>query len=173
MENAWKKNNWENTQTWEDPYKRKNDAGRWFLVAIIGITAVLIVILASILLPSCEAFAGEIPEETAVHCILGEARGEGYASMLGHAEALRTRGSTRGVYGCNVNLNKEMPYLRATGILTQARQAWEASKTSKTVSGAQFWASKIVDGKWATRMRKAGFVLTATIGNTEFYKEVK
>lgn len=114
----------------------------------------------------------DIPtDEEAVHCILGEARGEGYASMLGHAEALRNRGTIKRVYGCNASFEKEMPYLISHGILLQAKKAWLESRYTKTVKGAQYWGSLIYDKKWIAKMRAQGYKQTAIINNTVFFRK--
>ena len=128
--------------------------------------ALLIVFLAK----SCHA---EISQEIGVHCILGEARGEGYTSLLAHAEALRNRNNTQGVYGCQADLSKEMPYLKRTGIYNDAIKAWQKSKHSKITHGASFWGSLIVDKKWIAKMDRNGFKQTVIIGNTAFYKKIK
>lgn len=111
----------------------------------------------------------------AVNCILGEARGEGYESMLAHAEAIRNRANTqknplKGVYGCNVDLSKEMPYLRSKGIYNDAAMAWKVSRHTNIVKGASFWGSLRVDGAWIEKMEKNGYIRTATIKNTAFYR---
>lgn len=133
----------------------------WFLAMLI----------LSLLMPK-KAHA-EILESKAIACILGEARGEGFASMLAHAEAIRARGTLKGVYGCRADLTKEMSYLNKRGITYKATRAWRMSETSSTINGAQFWASTIVDQKWIAKMERAGFVRTAKIKNTVFYKEIK
>lgn len=117
-----------------------------------------------------EAVAGEIPEDKAVACILGEARGEGAQGIRLMASALRNRGTTQGVYGCRANISKEMAYLKAKGIYQQAVKAWRDSAKTDLVNGATFWASKTVDGDWIKRMRKAGFKLVLEHRNHEFYK---
>ena len=142
---------------------------------IIGIICLLLVLI--ILLVSTISYADTITEDQAVHCILGEARGEGsnnaerYASLLAHAEAIRNRGHLKGVYGCKASFDSEMGYLRTKGIIALAKQAWRDSRHSKSVKGAQFWGSLIVDKAWIARMERAGYVRTATVGRTAFYRE--
>jgi len=128
-------------------------------------------ILAAVLLRVCHAET--ITDEQAVKCLLGEARGENYASLLGHAEAIRNRGTLSGVYGCRADLSREWPYIVRTGIDKQARQAWQESKYSNTVDGADHWGSVVVDKAWIKTMIKAGYVKTKTIKNTVFYREDK
>lgn len=140
-----------------------------FPAFLIGISIFLAVVILLICLIS-PAHSQEIRPADAVHCILGEARGEGYDSMLAHAEAIRNRGHLQGVYGCRVDLSKEMSYLKARGIYANAVNAWRQSQYSKTVFGADHWGSVKVDGKWIAKMKKAGYVQTAVVGNTAFYR---
>ena len=127
------------------------------------------------MLAGCDdyAYPAEIPEQTAIVCLLGEARGEGYTSLLYHAEALRNRATINGVYGCKARLAKEWPYLQARGLVGQARQAWRESETTDFTHGATYWGSLLVDQKWIAKMEKSGFTQTAKIKNTVFYKAGK
>ena len=115
-----------------------------------------------------------IKESLAIACILGESRLEymkhGYSSLLAVAEALRNRGTTQGVYGCKVNLTKEMAYIKLKGVDIMAKKAWEESKYSNLVNGATHWENITAFGKpsWAKKMKQ-----TAKIGNHVFYKEIK
>ena len=119
----------------------------------------------------------QITDQQAIHCILGEARGEGYDSLLAHAEALRTRAEnspehpTNGVYGCRAVFTKEIPYLKAKGILAMAEKAWEASCHTNTVFGSDHWGSLIIDKTWIAKMEKAGYKRTVVINNTAFYRK--
>ena len=117
----------------------------------------------------------EISEEKAIHCILGEGRLEymkfGYNSLLALAESLRNRGTTQGVYGCNVDLSKEARYIELKGIKNAAARAWRESISSNLVKGATYWGSTIVDKNWIEKMKKNGYTLTYKIGNHQFYKE--
>lgn len=158
-------------KTWEewDEEKRINRAKGFlgaFLVSSIFWGAFIILMFTGISRAEC------ITDEKAVQCLLGEARGDGYASLLGHAEAIRNRGHLRGVYGCSVKVSKaEIAYLEKKGILKQAFMAWEASKTTNTVKGASFWGSLKVDGAWIKKMEQSGFKRTAVINNTAFYRK--
>lgn len=130
-----------------------------------------VVLIGFLLVAGCQDAYAEISESQAVTCILGEARGEGYASMLAHAEAIRNRGTLKGVYGCRVDFSKEIPYLKAMGIIKEAVMAWEQSQWTKTVKGADHWGSLKVDGAWIARMKRAGYVRTAVVNNTAFYRK--
>jgi hypothetical protein len=134
---------------------------------IVGICLLLVFL---ILLSASICHAECISEEKGVQCILGEARGEGFESMKSHAEAIRNRGNLKGVYGCRVDLSKEMAYLKKTGIYDLAVKAWHESKTSNIVKGASFWGSLKVDGKWIKKMERNGYVKTVVIRNTVFYR---
>lgn len=126
-------------------------------------------VMACVFLIGCAQAA--IPEETAVRCILGEARGESKLAMTAHAEALRNRGTTSGVYGCDVVISQqEMRYIRSRGIDTSARMAWRESANTNLVDGATFWGGIAVDGNWIEKMRRMGFTQTAKVGNTVFFK---
>lgn len=106
-----------------------------------------------------------ITDDDAVYCIMGEARGEGYDGMIACAEALRNRGSVKGVYGCQAKF-KEPQW-----VWERARKAWRESAHTNTVLGAQYWGSLVVDQHWIKRMEKAGYTHTLTVKNTAFYRE--
>ena len=117
------------------------------------------------------AHADTISDKEAVQCLLGEARGEGFNAMVAHAEAIRNRGHLKGVYGCKADFKKEMPYLTSKGIVKDAYRAWELSKTTNRVDGADHWGSLIVDKAWIKKMERSGYIRTATVNNTAFYKK--
>lgn len=120
---------------------------------------------------STKSHGAEIPEATAVHCILGEARGEGPQGIRLMASALRNRGKTQGVYGCRADLSKEMAYLKAKGIYQQAVKAWRDSAKTDLVKGATYWGSRHVDGAWIAKMKKHGYTLTIVHNGHEFYRK--
>lgn len=137
---------------------------KWYIIKTIIASAIVL----------CVAVAhAEISEETAIQCILGEARSEytriGPPAFDAVASALRNRGTIKGVYGCKANLGKEAAFLRDKGYYRAAKQAWEASLNHDSVFGAQYWES--TDFKtpyWAKSM-----TLTVTVGKHKFYKEQK
>jgi hypothetical protein len=151
----------------EDYYEQQELLKSARRINFMLILALAVVILAVLFVGIAKS---EITADQAVHCILGEARGEGYESMLAHAEAIRNRGHLGGVYGCRADFSKEMSYLQAKGIIEQAQKAWEVSQRSQTVKGADHWGSLKVDGKWIAEMERKGFVRTAVVRNTVFYK---
>lgn len=152
---------------WIDKQSYRKENFSAFISAICLFCILIIILMSSFVHAQC------ITDEQAVKCLLGEARSEGYESLLAHAEALRNRGHLQGVYGCSSDLSKEMSYLKRTGIYDQAVRAWEESKTSNVVNGASYWGSLKVDGKWIATMKRNGFICTAIIKNTAFYREVK
>lgn len=164
---AWRHNKKFNEQTLGEYYYDRFSSATWCAWIVIGsiLMCAVFVLFASV------CHAEEICEEKAVHCILGEARGEGFESMKAHAEAIRNRGHLQGVYGCRADLSKEMAYLKKTGIYSLAIKAWRESRESNLVQGASFWGSLKVDGKWIRTMEKKGFKRTAVIRNTAFYRE--
>ena len=155
----------QNRQEMEDAKRRSA-----LIVYIAGVLLFTLIIGLIMLCQPKKVKAEEITEDQAIACILGEARGEGYPAMLGHAEAIRARGTLKGVYGFRADYRSEMPYLEKKGIVNMARKAWKESAHTHTVKNASFWASKIVDKKWIKKMRNSGFILVVTIGNTEFYR---
>ena len=123
-----------------------------------------------------KGYALEVKDETACHCLLGEARGEvakyGYNSLLAVAEAIRNRGTLQGVYGCRAKFNqKDILYMRRIGLYELALKAWNESENTNLTKGAQYWGSTLVDTKWILTMKKAGYKMTYRIGNQEYYKE--
>ena len=134
------------------------------LMAIVLVTFIGLVIFG---LWSCrdEVFADEIPEETAIRCIVGEAANQGEQGMLALAEALRNRGTTKGVYGCKAqHINKQPSW-----VFTKARQAWRQSLNSNLTNGAKHWENVKAFGEpyWAKKMVK-----TYEYKDHTFYKEV-
>ncbi len=126
-----------------------------------GLALLFLALLLAFVVLAASVEAGEIPEELAVSCILGEARGESYTGMLAVAEAMRNRGRIKGVDGCGYKAIDKDP-------IQQAFKAWEESKTSNTVGKADHWHADYITPWWA----KYG-TRTAKIGKHIFYKEVK
>ena len=137
------------------------------LYVFLGFITLLTIFLIVILISSMDAHAGEITEKQAVKCILGEARGESYKSMVAHAETIRNRGHLRGVYGCRAKITRDDGlFIRRRGIDTAARMAWLESKKTNLTRGATHWESTdFKKPSWAYKM-----IETAHIGKTRFYK---
>lgn len=108
------------------------------------------------------AQAAGIPDDQAVHAILGEARGEGYEGMYAVACAIRNRGTLKGVYGLKANVSD------ASGVIYQhAMKAWAESESGPDITnGANSWENTQTFGRpyWAMDKKP-----TAIIGRHKFY----
>ena len=96
-------------------------------------------IIIGLILATCcrDASAMEIPDNLAVHAIIGEASGEGYQGMLAVACGIRNRGTLKGVYGLNAkHVDNEPGWVWAL-----ARKAWKESVDVDIVNGADHWES--------------------------------
>jgi len=95
-----------------------------------------------------------------IRCLMGEARGESYICQVATAEAIRNRGTTKGVYGCSAKFNEP------AWVWKRAEKAWHESATTNLVKDADHWES--TDFKvpyWAKSM-----TVTAQHGKHVFYK---
>ena len=108
-------------------------------------------------------FGDEIPKE--VYCVIGESEDQGYIGMLAVSEAIRNRGTLKGVYGCTAN--RVVKHLYSEETLRIATQAWRDSRGSGDCThGATHWeGTKFKQPYWAKSM-----TVTATIGEQRFYK---
>jgi len=122
-----------------------------------------VLIILTVLLGALPAYAGGIPEDLAVKCIMGEARGESYEGKVAIAAALRNRGTTKGVYGCKA------VFTEPDWVWEDARKAWLESAVNDAVNGADHWGSTIVDKAWIAKMDKS-MKKTVVVGNHAFYK---
>jgi len=107
----------------------------------------------------------EINDVQAVKAIIGEAEGEPFVGKVAVAEAIRNRGHLKGVYGVKSPRVKKA----SLKVWKDAEKAWQESKKSNLVNGADHWES--VDfpvPSWSKSMTK-----TATIGKHVFYRTVK
>jgi hypothetical protein len=119
-------------------------------------------------LVACLAQAG-VTDQQAYKCLLGEVRGESMETIRATAHALRNRGTTRGVYGCNVTVpQKEMRYIKAIGLDRRIKEAWTQSISGFDVTyGATHWEGvSFKEPYWVKSM-----IHTGTIGTHHFYKE--
>jgi spore germination cell wall hydrolase CwlJ-like protein len=131
-------------------------------IASVGAKALIIALMMCFPLIQT-SHASQIPSE--VYCIIGEAEGEGYEGMLAVSEAIRNRGSLKGVYGCQASRVKNRLYSQA--VLQTANLAWQNSLHTNTVRGATHWeGTAFKTPYWAKDM-----IVTATIRNQRFYKE--
>ena len=104
-------------------------------------------------------------DEQAIRAIAGEARGEPFAGQIAVGEAIRNRGTLRGVYGAAV----PRKLVSAREWLT-AKSAWRVSATSTLTGGAIGWGN---EKDWRKFVRCAWFkntVKTVTISGHTFYR---
>lgn len=114
---------------------------------------------------SCDiVYAQLITDSQAVNAILGEAEDQGLLGMTALGEAIRNRGSLKGVYGYKAIVIKDGNYYRKTkkglipiskATVKQAEEAWKASATSNYVLGADHWENVKAFGmpSWAKNMQ--------------------
>ena len=124
----------------------------------------LLVLSAIFLMLITPAESADYPQE--VRCVIGEAASEGYEGLVAVSEAIRNRGHLNGVYGCRAKFVDREP----EWVWKKANEAWEASKTSNLVKGADHWENTEDFGVpyWSKSM-----TLTAKIGKHSFYKGKK
>ena len=110
-----------------------------------------IVILVT-LIANTQLTLASIDQEKAVRAIIGEAEDQGDLGMLAVAEAIRNRGTLKGVLGL------QSPRIRRAKPITwrKARVAWEKSRNTNTVRNASHWENVNAFGEpsWAKDMRK-------------------
>jgi len=122
-----------------------------------------LVAVAALFFVSANVFAAEIPQQLAVRAIVGEAAGQSYQEKIAIGEAIRNRGTLRGVYGVNAKHNETEP----EWVWKQSREAWIASANTNVTKGATHWEGvSFKKPYWADSM-----VETARIGETVFYRE--
>ncbi len=127
--------------------------------------AVAVMLACLLFMGQASVWAGQYP----VLCMIGEAENQGYIGLLAVAEAIRNRGTLRGVYGCQAKRVLEERFSEQTYQLAQ--QAWlDSAEEGDITNGATMWENVKAFGKpsWAYKM-----VETARIGDHVFYKEVK
>ena len=104
------------------------------------------------LIANTQLTLASIDQEKAVRAIIGEAEDQGDLGMLAVAEAIRNRGTLKGVLGL------QSPRIRRAKPITwrKARVAWEKSRNTNTVRNASHWENVNAFGEpsWAKDMRK-------------------
>lgn len=104
-----------------------------------------------------------------IKALVGEVEGESYQTKLATAEALRNRGSLKGVYG----INSKRISKASRKVWEECTLSWGESAHSNLVRGATVWGNKKdVEHFRKTRWFKS-YVQTAHIGNHFFFKEIK
>lgn len=102
----------------------------------------------------------------AVNAILGEAEGEPYLGKVALGEALRNRGTFRGVYGLSSpRLSKASARVRA-----ECEKAWRESGTSSLVSGADVWGTDSDVKKFRKTKWFKSYKFVRKIGSHSFFK---
>jgi len=121
------------------------------------------------------AAAAEYNDKNAILAIIGEAEGEGEWGMMAMACAISNRGTLNGVYG--VNSPRVTKKLYSKAIYAQAEAAWNASQSPdgyyacrEIIGTADHWGGTQIDGHWIAKMKAKGYVQTAKVGNTVFFK---
>lgn len=109
--------------------------------------------------------ANTIDDVRAVRAIVGEAAGEPYIGKVALAEAIRNRGHLGGVYGYK---RTDFIAKQPKKVFEDALKAWEKSKTTNLVNGADHWESIDFPRPWWA----AGAIETARIGKHVFYTAV-
>lgn len=141
------------------PQHRKNPA-----FSLHGLFLSGAMILTSCFLWSATGRA-EIARSQAINAIVGEAENQGLKGMTAVAEAIRNRGTLKGVYGVKSPRLKKAP----KWVFAMASKAWDESQKSNLVKGATHWENTKAFGTpyWVKSMQK-----TATIKDHVFYREV-
>lgn len=129
------------------------------------------------LLSSCQepGFTAQTPVyapiPAQVRAIIGEAENQGFLGMLAIADAIRNRGSLRGVYGLRSARVRNHLYSQQT--LRLATKAWAASASRDVTGSATGWGSASDLFSFSKYSWWASCVITAHIGDHWFYREVK
>jgi len=123
----------------------------------------LFLFLLAFLFSPSPACAYPFTDEQAVRAIIGEAENQGYIGMLAVGEAIRNRGTLKGVYGLNSPRLKKAP----EWVWRMARKAWKESQHSNITKGANHWHNVDREGEtyWTKKYHK-----TVKIGNHQFYR---
>lgn len=111
------------------------------------------------------AYAEEIPKHLAIKAIVGEAENQGFKGQLAVAEAIRTRGSLKGVYGAKRDISKA-----PKSVLEEAERAWEVSKDTTTVKGADVWGTEADVQKFKKTRWFKSYKQVAKIKDHYFFK---
>jgi hypothetical protein len=123
-----------------------------------------IISLVTLLVCSSLGHAEEIPYQSALKVIVGEAANQGLKGMICVAEVLRRRGSIEGFYGYNADRKSESP-----STWQMAATAWEKSAFTNFTQGADHFENIHAFGKpwWAKFCIK-----TYEYKDHVFYKEL-
>lgn len=135
------------------------------LAAFYVIGSIIMSLIVCIIAFSC-SLSHASDEESSIHCIMGEARGQEYKEIVAHAEAFRNRekryGRVWGVDGCKAKFNEPK------WVHERVKKAWKESEYTNYTQGADHWHADYITPYWVK-----GANMTAHIGKTKFYKGVK
>lgn len=111
-----------------------------------------------------------IPDHLAVRALVVEAGGQQDEELCAHANALRNRGTLRGVYGLHAkHLSTEPQW-----VFDRARRAWDRAKTGPDVVGGRTEWRSDYDLKLMARRgetpKSCGLYDGLRVGNTIFYR---
>ena len=145
-----------------------------FILTRIALVSIIIglTILIMVLFSSCSYAAPvKLTDKTAILAIIGEAEAESQIGKIAIAEAIRNRGTLKGVYG--VKAKRVVNKLYTDNAYLLAKSAWFDSLKTDYTKGATGWgnASDIVIFKRQGWFKNC--VITAKIGNHYFYKEIR
>ena len=151
----------------DSPKRFKWFEGTWSDRLMQGLLYLAVTFLLSLLFFGTTAAhaqpASALPEGMVLAAIMGEARGEGsrwddwqgkLTAMTALAEAIRNRGTLKGVYGKSaVNRDPAWVQRKCEGL---ARKAWKASEHTNLTKGATHWENVGAFGSpwWARSLRK-------------------
>jgi hypothetical protein len=111
--------------------------------------------------------AAEVPQALAIRAIVGEAENQGFEGLLAVAEAIRTRGSLKGVYGAKRDISKA-----PKSVIKEAERAWEVSKDTTTAKGADVWGTESDVRKFRKTRWFKSYRQVAKINDHFFFKQI-
>jgi hypothetical protein len=111
---------------------------------------------------SLKGAAATIPDTQAIKAIIGEAGSQPFACQVAVANAIRHRGSLRGVYGVKNPVVKRA----SRAVVERARQAWELSRRTDLVPGLRYFGCP----SDAPYFHRIGLHPALTMGAITFYR---
>lgn len=120
-----------------------------------------------LLLNGCSSPAMAYNEEEAIKAVIGEAEGNS-DEMLAVSEAIRHRGTLKGVYGLKSFRVRYHLYSEET--YDEAETAWEESRYTNITHGATGWGNASDMRKFSRLKWFKHCSITAHIGRQWFYK---
>lgn len=145
------------------PILFNRDTVEEILRVIFYIVCIVVILL---MLCGCgdPAWSAEIPQDKAVHILVGEAANQGFIGMVCVGEVLRHKGSTRGFYGLNAKHSAHEP----KWVWNMAKKAWLASKTTNYTKYADHFENLKLDTPYWVK----NCIKTFQWKDHIFYKEI-